>query len=152
MAGQVRKYRVHLSSDERKELEGMARAQNLSVSQVRRARILLLADEDHLDGRRPDWQIAEHVDFSVKQVKRIRTKFVQEGLKPTFKRKQRTDAGIPKKMNGEVEAKLVTLCCSEPPEGRQRWSRVMLADELVRLKIVAYVCPETVRRCLKKIA
>jgi transposase len=56
----------------------------------------------------------------------------------------------PPKLDGEAEAQLVTLCCSQAPEGRQRWTLQLLCDELARLQVVESVCPETVRQCLKK--
>ncbi len=64
---------------QREELERISRSQNVSAAQARRARILLLSDADHGDGRRPDWQIAELVGLTEKQVKRIRQQFVREG-------------------------------------------------------------------------
>jgi hypothetical protein len=87
-----------------------------------------------------------------RQVQRIRLKFSQEGLSKTLRRQIRSDANIPKTLDGRAEAQLVTLCCSTPPDGRQRWTIRLLADELCRLQVVATVCPETVRQTLKKIA
>lgn len=60
--------------------------------------------------------------------------------------------GHAQKIDGQVEARLVTLCCSTPPEGHQQWTLQLLVDELGRLKVVASVCRETVRKTLKKIA
>ena len=152
MADHARKLKVHLTIEQRAELERLSRSGKSSVRHARRARILLLADEDHPEGRRTDWQIAELVELTEKQVKRIRHQFVREGLERAVSRKPRSDAGIPKVFDGTAEAQLVALCCSEPPKGRQRWTLKLLVDELCRLQVVASVCPETVRRCLKKIA
>ena len=90
--------------------------------------------------------------ISIRQIGRIRRQFVLEGLDPTLNRKRRSDAGVPEKMDGQVEARLVTLCCSEPPAGQQRWTLQLLVDELSRLQVVGSVCRETVRKTLKKIA
>ena len=147
----VRKYVVHLTAEQRGELERLVRSQKSSALMVRRARVLLLSDADHADGRRPDWQIGEIVSLTEKQIKRIRMKFVQQGLEATLKRQRRADAGQPRKMDGAVEAQLVTLCCSTPPDGHQRWTLQLLVDEMCRLKIVGSVCRETVRKTLKKI-
>jgi hypothetical protein len=57
---------------------------------------------------------------------------------------------VPGKLDGVAEAHLVTLCCSPPPEGRDRWTLQLLCDELGRLKVVESVCRETVRKRLKK--
>ena len=148
----AKKYVVRLTEEGRSELEGVVRSQNATSRQSKRARVLLLSDANHVEGRRPDWHIGEIVGLSEKQIKRIRQQFVNEGLQESLQRKPRSDAGTPKKIDGEVEAKLVALCCSEPPAGRQRWTLSLLVDELCRLKIVASVCRETVRQTLKKIS
>jgi hypothetical protein len=119
---------------------------------LRRARILLMADEGHPAGHQSDEEIAEAVGLCTRQVVRIRQKFVREGVAPTLARKQRATPPRPPKFDGRAEAKLVALCCSTPPEGHQRWTLSLLVDELCRLQVVASVCPETVRKCLKKIA
>lgn len=144
------KHEVHLTPDQRAELEAVVRQQAVGAAKARKARILLLADEDHPDGRRPDWHIAEVVGLSERQVVRIRRRFVTEGLTPAVERKPRTPSDQPPKLDGAAEARLVTLCCSTPPDGRQRWTLQLLVDELCRLKVVTSVCRETVRTCLKK--
>ena len=151
MADYVRKHVARLTAEQRVELEAVVRSQKASALVAKRARILLLTDADHPDGRRTDTQIAELVGMTSKQVKRIRLKCVQQGLEATLKRQTRSDAGVPKTMDGAVEAQLVTLCCSTPPEGRQRWTLQLLVDEMCRLKVVTEVCRETVRKTLKKI-
>jgi hypothetical protein len=65
-------------------------------------------------------------------------------------RTTRSDVGVAKVLDGKAEAHLVTLCCSDPPDGFEHWTMQMLCDELVRLKIVTSVCSETVRKTLKK--
>ena len=152
MGERVRKYEVHLSHEQRDELSAFARAQNTTTLQSRRARVLLLSDQGHAEGRRADWEIGEIVGLSEKQVKRVRQKFVRDGVGPTLQRQRRSDAGTRKKLDGAGEAQLMTLCCSTPPAGRERWTLQLLVDELVRLEVVADVCRETVRQCLKKTA
>jgi hypothetical protein len=146
-----KKVEVCLSDELRGQLETLSRSRSAPASQVRRSRVLLLADEDRREGHRPDWYIAEQVGISMRQVCRIRQQFVRDGVAPTLERKQRSDAGIPKKIDGDIEARLVTLCCSEPPAGRQRWTLSLLVEELSRMEVVASVCRETVRKTLKKI-
>lgn len=147
----AKKYVVHLTKKQRSELEKNVRSQNALTLNTKRARVLLLSDGNHIEGRRPDWQIGEIVGLSEKQVKRIRQKYVQQGIRPALKRQVRSDSGTPQKIDGKVEAKLVALCCSDPPKGNQRWTLQLLVDEMCRLKIVTSVCPETVRKTLKKI-
>ncbi len=144
------KFRVRLTVEQREALQAICRRQSVAAAKVRRARILLMSDENHANGRKRDWQIAEAVGLSERQVVRIRQQFVREG-DPALDRKQRSDAGVSKTFDGKAEATLVTLCCSDPPEGRDRWTLQLLCDELGRLEVVESVCPETVRKCLKKI-
>jgi hypothetical protein len=143
------KVQVHLTPEVRQELEAIRRSQKTAAAKSRRARVLLLSDENHPDGQRPDTYIAEVVGLSEKQVKTIRHKFVRDGL-ATIERKKRSTPATKPKFDGRAEARLVTLCCSTPPDGRQRWTLQLLADELCRLNVVTSVCCETVRQCLKK--
>ena len=152
MAQPNQKAEVVLSDEQRKELKSLVRDGAVAARRVRQARILLMADDDRREGRHPDWYIAECVGISERQVCRIRRRFVHEGTAAVLNRKTRADAGVPRKMDGEVEARLVTLCCSTPPDGRQRWTLQLLVDELCRLQLVTNVCRETVRQTLKKTA
>lgn len=144
------KVEVVLDDKTREELQSLVRNGSAPARKVRQARVLLLADEDRREGHRPDWYIAECVGISLRQIVRIRQQFMREGLAPVLNRKTRTDAGIPQKIDGRVEAKLIALCCGTPPQGRSRWTMQLLADELCRLQVVTSVCEETVRKCLKK--
>jgi Homeodomain-like domain len=152
MAQQVRKWVVRLTAAQRAELERVVRSQKVSALVSRRARILLLADAAHLEGRRTDEYIGERLAMTRRQVQRVRLQFVQRGLPPTLQRQVRSDRGTPKTLDGSAEAQLVTLSCSTPPAGRERWTLQLLVDELCRLQVVTSVCRETVRKTLKKIA
>lgn len=144
------KLKVELSASARAELEVIVRQSSAGVAKVRWARILLMADEAHPEGRRCDWEIAEAVGISERQIVRIRQKFVREGIHGTLERSTRSDAGAQKALDGKAEAHLVRLACSSPPEGRDRWTLDLLVDELCRLQVVPSVSRETVRRSLKK--
>jgi hypothetical protein len=150
MPNLANKFKVILSSKTRAELEAIVRKTSMGVAQVRRARILLMADEAHPEGGYSDRQIAEEVGLCERQVVRIRQKFVKSGVQPTLTRATRSDTGIRRALDGKAEAHLVTLACSTPPEGRDHWTLQMLCDELKRLQIVQSVCCETVRQALKK--
>lgn len=154
MASGAGKLKVELSIEERAELESLLRKQSVGASKQRRARILLLSDVSHPEGRRSDANIAELVNLSERQVVRIRQKFVRElsekSVVESCERKPRPPAPERRRLDGAAEARLVVLACSEPPEGFDRWTLQMLCDEMGRLKVVESVCPETVRQCLKK--
>ena len=142
-----KKHRVVLSPPYRAELEAVCRRRSVAAATVRRARVLLMSDEGHADGRRRDWEIAEAVGVCERQVVRIRQQFVREG-ESVLDRKPYPF--VPGKIDGAAEARLITLCCSRAPEGRDRWTLQLLCDELARLEVVESVCLETVRKCLKK--
>jgi hypothetical protein len=154
MADLARKLKVELTKTERKELEAIVRRQSVGAAKQRRARILLLADQNHPDGRRTDANIAELVGLCERQVVRIRQRFARErdsqSVEETCERKPRPSAPERRRLNGEAEAQLIVLACSDPPEGRDHWTLQLLCDELARLKVVESVCRETVRKCLKK--
>lgn len=156
MANTAGKLKVELSSAERKELETLVRRQSVGAAKHRRARILLLADENHPDGHRTDAYIAKSVGICHRQVVRIRQAFVREresqSVEEMCERKPRPPAPERRRLDGQAEAQLITLACSDPPTGRDRWTLQLLCDELARLKVVESVCPETVRKCLKKMS
>jgi len=144
------KFQVLLSPEVRAELEAVTRKTSAGAAKIRRAKILLLADEAHPDGGCPDWEIAEEVGLCERQVVRIRQKFVKAGVQPTLARATRSDAGARRAIDGRAEAQLITIACSTPPEGRDHWTLQLLCTELQRLEIVKSVCCETVRQILKK--
>jgi hypothetical protein len=150
MSNHANKHKVLLSNQQRTDLEFITRQTSIGVAKQRWATILLLADEAHPDGRRTDLEIAHRVGVSVRQLERIRKKFATGGFEEALRRAQRCDAGIPKVLDGRAEAHLITLACSQPPQGRAHWTLQLLCDELARLEVVTSVCPETVRKCLKK--
>ncbi|HEX4608186.1 MAG TPA: helix-turn-helix domain-containing protein [Urbifossiella sp.] len=150
MPDHVIKHKVTLSADQRADLDRVTRQSSVGVAKKRWATILLLADDAHPDGGRTDEEIAAEVGLSVRQLERIRKRFVRDGMGTTLVRATRSDAGVPKVLDGKAEAHLVTLCCTAPPDGRDHWTLQLLCDELARLQVVTHVCPETVRTGLKK--
>jgi Homeodomain-like domain len=146
----VRKHEIRLTDEQRARFTDLIRNGSAPAKKIAHARVLLLADRDHPDGRRPDEYIAEILGLHVNTVKRIRWRFVGEGEAPALDRKPRLTPPVPPKIDGRVEAHLVALCCSPAPEGYVRWTLSLLAGELSRRGLVTSVCVETVRRALKK--
>ena len=97
-----------------------------------------------------DEQIVEAFELGARAVQSIRKRFVEEGLDAAIERKKQCRLSRQRVLDGEQEAKLVAICCSEAPEGRTRWTLRMLGDELVRLEIVDSISHETIRQTLKK--
>ncbi len=142
-------YRVVLDDQQRARLRTLVGSGTAPARMLARARMLLKAD--HGEGG-PGWSdaaIAGALDVHPSTVQRIRRQFVAEGLEPTLARK-RPDRTYERRLDGRQEAHLIALACSAPPDGRERWTLRLLADELVRLEVVEAVSHETVRRTLKK--
>lgn len=145
-----RKYAVRLDPEQRGRLTDLTRTGSAPARKLAHARVLLLADDGHPDGQRPDTYIAAALGMHVNAVAKVRRRFVTEGEAPALDRKPREAPPVPPKVDGRVEAHLVAICCSKAPEGRARWALELLAGELVRRKLVASVSAETARRALKK--
>lgn len=145
----AKKYRVKLSSDERAHLlERIGRGERPAREQTR-ARILLKVDEGP-DG--PGWsdaRAAQALEVAEGTVAALRRRFQERGLRGTVERKA-PDREYETKLDGEQEAKLIQLACTEAPEGRSEWSLRLLADRMVQLGVVDSISHETVRQTLKK--
>ena len=98
-----------------------------------------------------DDQAAEACEVCAGTVARVRRLFDTEGLGRALYRKK-PDRNYDRKIEGEEEAHLIALACSEPPEGRKRWSLRLLTDKMVELGHVEEVSYGTVRRALKKMS
>lgn len=145
-----KKYIVQLSPDARRRLEGIARNGAAPAKKILHARILLMSDQHHPSGRYHDHQIAATLGVHLNTVARVRKLFVLYGEQPAVDRKVRLTPPVPPKVDGKVEAILVAVCCSKPPEGQKRWTLSLLADELVGRRVVTCISRETVRKTLKK--
>ena len=139
---------VRLTTDQRHALDRLIRTGPHPAAMRRRAAILLMADADGPDGC-TDEEIAEDLGTSRMTVQRVRQQFAAEGLDATLYRKKPTGRQY-RKLDGEQEARLIALACSEPPAGQARWTMVLLADRLVELAVVESIDPSTVCRTLQK--
>lgn len=141
-------YEVHLGEEERRSLYKITRKGKAAAYKIRHANILLKADKEG-----PAWsdtQIAEAFGVHVNTVWAIRRRYVEQGRDAAVNRKQRENPAHEPIFDGEKEARLIALSCSQPPEGRTRWTLHLLADKVVELKVVDRVSHETVRKVLKK--
>jgi DNA-binding transcriptional ArsR family regulator len=145
-----KKYPVILSETEREELKQLIAAGTAPARKLTHARILLKADQSPEGPGWVDEAIAEAVETSQPTVSRVRKRYFEEGLEAALNRRP-PNREYRRKLDGEQEARLIALACSEPPEGQARWSLRLLADKLVELEIVEEeVSYQTVRRTLKK--
>jgi hypothetical protein len=142
-------YVVRLEAAEREQLQGLVSKGRGAARHLRRARILLQADASPGGMGWIDQQIADGLGVSVRHVEMVRKRFVLEGLEACLKDRPR-EPRMDYKIDGEKEARLIALSCSEPPDGRRRWTLRLLASKLVELKVVDTVSHETIRRAFKK--
>ena len=146
----AKRYQVQLDAEQRHSLKRLLAAGKTSTWKLTRARILLKADAGELGPAYTDEQIKEAVEVSGSTIERTRKTFVLEGLTSALNHKERSGAGMPKKFDGQTEARLIALACSPPPEGAARWTLRLLAERMVELRHVSCVSHETIRRMLKK--
>lgn len=142
-------YKVTLTKEERDYLKGIISKGKHSSLQYRNACILVNCDEGVYGQKLPNDQIAQVLQINTKTVERLKQRFVEEGFEACMDRKP-YPAKKEVKTDGDFEAHLVALSCSEAPQGYARWSLRMLADKMVELKYVDEVSHETVRQVLKK--
>lgn len=143
------KYTVHLSKSEREELMVIISKGSHTSQTFRSAYILLNCDEGKYAEKVTNEQISKVLKVGMRTIDRVKKRFVEDGMEATLERKP-TSRTYEVKADGDVEARLVTLCCSEPPKGYAKWSLRLLADKMVELKYAESISYETVRRVLKK--
>jgi hypothetical protein len=144
-----KKYPVILSETEREQLKQLIAAGTALARKLTHARILLKADQSPEGPGWVDEQVAEAVETSQPTVCRVRKQYFEEGLQAALNRRP-PNREYHRKLDGEQEARLIALACSEPPEGQARWSLRLLADKMVELEVVDDLSYQTVRRTLKK--
>ena len=143
------KYAVALSEEERARLRTLVGSGIAPARTLTRARVLLKADQGAGGAAWADTAIAGALDVHPATVARVRRQCVEQGVDAALARK-RPDRVYPRALDGAAEAHLVALACSHPPEGRERWTLRLLANELVRLDVVPAVSHETVRRTVQQ--
>jgi transposase len=149
LPGMYQKYVVMLTEAERAHLEQLIAAGTAPARKLAHARVLLKADKGPNGPGWVDAAIADAVEISQPTISRIRQQFVEAGLEAALNRRapRRVYA---RKLDGEQEARLITLACSEPPAGHARWTLRLLADKLVERELVEAISHQTIHRVLKK--
>lgn len=143
-------YKVTLTKSERQQLETIKTKGAHRSQKVLNALILLNCDHgDHQPNRSTNEQISRVLGVSDRKINRVKKKFVEQGLEVALHGKK-ADRVYKKKVDGDLEARIIATSCSKPPEGFTSWSLRMLADRMVELEYVDELSHETVRQVLKK--
>lgn len=144
-------YRIKLSNQERTELEQLINSpRKVAALKVTKARSVILADESEQGAALSDHEIMKATGIKSATLSRLRRRVCEVGPMEALERIKQTTVSRKKIVDGEVEAKLTQIACSEAPDGRKRWTLRLLADRLVELEIVESISHETVRDALKK--
>ena len=146
----MKKYIVTLSEDERKKLTELTGKGKHRSQTILNALILLGCDTgkfqtEHLTNE----EMSRVLNISMRKIDRLKKRFVEEGFDAALDRKKGTRIYV-KKTDGDFEAHLIALSCSQPPDGFVRWSLRLLADKVVELQYIDNISHESVRRILKK--
>ena len=144
-----KKYIVALTNFEREDLEQLTKKGKIAAYKMNHARILLLADINQKGGGWSDLRISESLNVGHATIERVRQRFVEQGIESALTRKKQQNRRA-KIIDGEKEAYLIAIACSETPKGQAKWTLQMLADKMIELEYVEKVSPETIRKTLKK--
>ena len=141
---------IKLSSAERCELNQLSRKRSAAAHKVLKARALLLCDESEDGESLKDREIIAKLDIAPATLQRLRQRCSEVGPLEALERKKQVTPSRARKLDGEAQARLTTLACSEPPDGSNRWTLRLLADKLVELEVVESISHQTVSDELKK--
>ena len=146
----MKKYKVILQKDEREDLKAITRKGSHQSQRVVNALVLLNCDEGEFNEyRMRGVDVANVLRISMRKVDRVKKRFVEDGLEAALGSRQGQRVHE-RKTDGDFEAHLVALSCSQPPQGFARWSLRLLAERVVELQYIDSVSHETIRRVLKK--
>ena len=138
---------ITLPEEERTELSQLIKSGKHSARVLGRARVLLLLDRSQGEKRKLQ-EIADMMLISIGTVSNVKRRYLKGGLE--YGLYDRPRPGAKPKIDGEVEAHLIALVCSDPPEGQVRWTLRLLADKLVELELVETISHVAIGDALKK--
>ena len=145
----IKKYSVTLSESEKGKLHKITTTGKASAKEIMHANILLAT----ADNRVPKLTVAkaaEKCNVSTTMVTEIRKRYTEAGIDAALLRKKRKTPPIEPKITGEVEARIIALACSEPPEGFSKWSLRLLAEKTVELEYLENISHSSISTVLKK--
>jgi transposase len=142
-------YTVTLTKDEREALCELTSKGKHNSQEILNALILLNCDKSEWNvNDSTNEEISRFLNISMRKIDRVKKRFVEEGLEVALNGKE-SERVYSKKVDGDLEAHLVAISCSKPPEGFARWTLRLLADKVVELGYVEDISHETIRRTLK---
>ena len=144
-----KKYIVELTTEERSQLNALIDAERMAAHKRRHARMLLKLDQGPEGPGWSDAKVAEAFDCTARTAERLRTRLVERGFEAALDHGNR-GRNRARKLDGVAEAHLIALACGDAPEGRNRWSVRLLADQMVALELVDSCSKSSVHRVLKK--
>jgi transposase len=145
---QMKKYIAELTSEERRQLEKLIKKGKVAGYKIRHAQMLLKVNQGKQGPGWQDTRVAEAFGAHITTVERLRKRFVEQGLDTSLERNKRQN--YTRKLDGDAEAHLIAIACSDPPQGCNEWTLRLLADRLVELSVVDSISHITVSRTLKK--
>jgi transposase len=144
------KYKVTLTKEERESLMSNTRKGSHTAKKVIHSIILLNVDQGQfVEGPQTNEEVCNVLKIGMRTIDRVKQRFVMDGLDAALGVAP-TSRIYRKKIDGETEARLISIACSEPPKGFGKWSLRLLADRMVELDYVEDISHETVRKVLKK--
>jgi len=143
------KHRVTLTKEEREFLHKLIQKGNTAGYRIRHAQILLALDEIQENEHWTDEKIGIAYGARPRAVGVLRKRFVEEGFEAALERKKRATPAVIK-IDGEAEAKIIALTCSQPPEGCSRWTLKLIAHKVVELGILESISDHGIGDLLKK--
>lgn len=144
------KYSVKLNQEQRQELEELVKKGEAPARKIEHAQILLKSDKGEWGPRWPDKRIEDAFAVGETLIKRVRKRYVENGLEDALNRRKQPERPEKQKIDGEQEAQIIARMCTERPEGREEWTLRTIAARVVELEIVESVSYETIRTVLKK--
>lgn len=145
----MERYRIKLTQEEVDELRVILNKGSHTSQTFRAAYVLLNCDEGEFSKKVTNEQISKVLKIGMRTIDRVKKRFIEDGLEGVLERKKSSRV-YDIKLDGDVEAKLVQLCCSNPPEGYAKWSLRLLADKMVELNYVGSISYVSVGNILKK--
>ena len=143
------RYTIKLSQEEVKELMAIINKGSHTSHTFRTAYVLLNCDEGDYSDKATNEQISKLLKVGMRTIDRIKKRFIEEGFEAVLERRASSRV-YDVKIDGDVEAKLVKLCCSEPPPGFAKWSLILLADKMVELQYIDSISYVSIGNVLKK--